>query len=64
MLECTSATSGMHDGISSNVVSVTMKTKCVAARSMSKSTTTQTQPSSRSLMAMMQTLSPTTLRGP
>ena len=63
-LECTSATSGMHDGVSSNVTLVAIKTKYAAARSTSRSMATQTQPSSRSLMAMLQTTAPTTLRGP
>ena len=64
MLECTSATSGMHDGISSNVVSVAMKKKYAAIKSTSKSSVTQTQLSSRSMPAMLQITAPTTLKGP
>ena len=63
MLECTSATSGMHDGVSSNVASVAMKTKYAAARSMSRSTETQTQLSSRSTSATLQLTSTTTPKG-
>ena len=63
MLECTSATSEMRDGVSSIVASVAMKTKYVAAKSTSRSMTTRTQPSSLSLMAMLQTTVSTTLRG-
>ena len=63
MLECTSATFEMHDGVSSNVTSVTMKTKCVATRSTSRSMATQTQPSILSLTVMLQTMALTTLRG-
>ena len=63
MLECTLATSGMRDGVSSNVASVTTKMKCVTARSTSKSTATRTQLSSLSLTATLQTMVSTTLRG-
>ena len=62
-LECTSATFGMRDDVSSNVASVTMKMKYVAARSTSRSTATRTQPSSLSLTATLQTTVSTTLRG-
>ena len=51
--ECTSTISEMHDDVSTNAASVAMKMKYTAARSMSKSTVTQTQLSSRSLMATL-----------
>ena len=64
MLECTSATSGMHDGVSSNVASVAMKTKYVATRSTSRSTETQTQLSSKLTSATLQPTPTTTLKAP
>ena len=63
-LECTSATFGMCDGVSTNVASVVMKTKYVAARSMKRSTTTRTRPSSLFLTATPHTTMSITLRGP
>ena len=63
MLEYILATSRMCGGVSSNVALVAMKTKCVAARSTSRSTATRTQPSSLSLTATLQTTVSTTLRG-
>ena len=64
MLECTSVTFGMHDGVSSNVASVAMKMKYAVARSMSKSTVIQTQLWSRSPPAMLQIPAPTTQKAP
>ena len=64
MLECTSVTFRMHDDVSSNVASVAMKKKYVAARSMSKSTVIRTQLWSRSPPTTLQTTPPTTRRAP
>ena len=63
-LECTLATSGMHDSASSNIASVAMKTKYVAARSTSRSMATRTQLSSRSTPATLQLTPTTTPKGP
>ena len=41
--ECTSATFGTHDGVSTNDVSGTMKMKYDVARSTSRNTATRTQ---------------------
>ena len=51
--ECTSTISEMHDDVSTNTVSVTMKKKYAAARSTSKSTVTWTQLSSCSTPATL-----------
>ena len=64
MLEYISATSGMRDGVSSNVGPVTMKTKYVAARSTSRSTATRTQLSSQLTLATLQLMPTTTPKGP
>ena len=64
MLECTSATSRIHDGVSSNVASVAMKTKYAAGRSTSRSMETQTQLLSRSTPAMLRSMPTTTPKGP
>ena len=62
--ECTSTISEMHDDVSMNVASVTMKKKYATARSMSKSMVIRTQLWSRSLQATLQTTTPTTQKGP
>ena len=64
MSECTSTISEMHDDVSTNAASVAMKKKYAAARSMSKSTLTRTQLSSRSMPTTLQTMAPTTPKGP
>ena len=61
---CISTIVEMHDGASTNVDSVAMKMKSAIVRSTNKSTVTQTQLSSRSLMATLQTMAPTTPRAP
>ena len=61
--ECTSTNFEMHDDVSTNAASVAMNMKYVAARSTSKSTVTQTQLSSHSSAATLQTTAPTTPRG-
>ena len=62
--ECTSTISEMHNDVSTNATSVTMKMKYATARSTSKSTVTQTQLSSHSPTATLQTMAPTTPRAP
>ena len=64
MSECTSTIFEMHDDVSTNVASVTMKTKYTVAKSMSKSMVTRTQLSSRSTPATLHTMAPTTPKGP
>ena len=64
MLECTSVTFGMHDGVSSNVASVAMKKKYAAVKSTSRSSVTRTQLSSCSTPAMLEITASTTPKGP
>ena len=64
MSECTSTIFEMHDDASTNAASVAMQMKYAAAKSMSKSTVTQTQLLSRSLTATLQTMAPTTPKAP
>jgi hypothetical protein len=53
MSECTSTIFEMHDDVSTSAASIAIKKKYTAARSMSRSTTTRTQLSSRSTPAML-----------
>ena len=64
MSKCTLIIFEMHDDISTSAASVAMKMKYTAARSTSKGMVTRTQLSSRSPMATLQTMAPTTLRAP
>ena len=53
MFEHTSPTSGMHDVISTGVVSLDMKTKYASVKNMSKSPVIWMQPSSHLMPAML-----------
>ena len=63
MSECTSIISEMHNDVSTSVASVAMKKKYAAAKSMSKSTVTWTQLSSRSTPVTLWMMALPTPRG-